>query len=238
LWGLQDVESNHSPVNINEHFGQYAGTVAFSSSGSHFAISCDDAIYLCDTESRECQSRIKLEGKRQWAFSPNDQQIAIGTKEGGIYLWDLQSEVPCSKLGEHKGLVCFAYSPCGQWIALGGSSKVVEIWRRREFSEAESWSKVHSISALFDFILKLAWNPVVPMEFVIGTWNGSIQVWRISIDNDGNITDKMVWGPRRGILYAEGAIFTKAVGLCPIYQKLLVQRGALHVSEEPVFSHV
>jgi WD40 repeat protein len=240
LWDLGAVESQHLPVNVNEQFEGYFVQVAFSSTGSHFAISNGNrTVYLYDIQSRECQSRIELE-EYIWSltFSPNDQQIAIGTEEGGFYLWDKQSEAPCSKLEGHTGpVLCLVFSPCVQWIASGSKDRTVGVWRCRKLGEVESWSRVHSISVLFDDVFNVAWNPVVPMELVTGTVGGSVQMWRMSIDKDEDITDKMIWYQQFGEFCAAGAIFMKVEGLSPVYQKLLVQRGALQLSEEPTFSH-
>jgi WD40 repeat protein len=162
------------------------------------------------------------------ALSPNDHQIAIGTTEGKIYLWDLELEKPCAKLEGHKDWVrCIAYSPCGQWITSVSDDKTVGIWRRQLSGGVESWSRAHSINAFFGHVEKVAWNPVVPMEFVTSTLNGTVQVWRMSVDEDSNVTVKMVWSSHIDRLYTEGAIFANAKGLDPIYQKVLVQHSAL-----------
>ncbi|KAF9123954.1 hypothetical protein BGW39_008581, partial [Mortierella sp. 14UC] len=153
-------------------------TVAFSSTGGQFAISdLRDSLYHFDTQSRECLSRMKLEGAiLSLAYSSNGQQIAIGTKEGRIYLWDLQLEEPSAILEGHEDYVrCIAYSPCGQWIASGSDDKTVGIWYRRLSDEVESWSRVHSICAFFGWVGNVAWNPVVPMELVTGCVDGSVQ---------------------------------------------------------------
>jgi WD40 repeat protein len=169
-------------------------------------------------------------------YSPSDHQIAFGTKGGNVYLWDLQSKEPCADLGGHNSWVqCIAYSPCGEWIASGSDDNTVGIWHRQLSGEVESWSRVHSICAFFDSVRDVAWNPVValaPMEFVTGTWEGSVQMWRISIDDGGDVVVKMVWGSGLGTLCAERVKFTNTVGLDQIYQKLLVQRGALNLPEE------
>jgi WD40 repeat protein len=238
LWDLHEVEPKPLSVDVSILGPGHIGAVVFSSTGDQFAI--DDRgklICLYDTQSRECQSRTELEEYiLSMAFSPNGQQIAIGTWNGWIYLWNWQSEEPCVKLEEHEdGVRCIAYSPCGEWIASGSDGRTVGIWRRQLSGEVESWSRVHSICAFFSFVLNVAWNPVevlAPMEFVTSAYDESIQMWRVSIDEGGNIVVKMVWGQHLGILYTEGLRFANAVGLDPIHQKLLVQRGALNLSGE------
>jgi WD40 repeat protein len=230
LWDMHDVEAQPLPVGDSaDSDGYVSGAVAFSSTGSQFVfINGDNTIHLYDIPSRESRGRIKLIGITMLAFSPNDQQIAIGTKGGMIYLWDFQSGTPCAKLEGHEyGVNCIAYSPCGQWIISGSNDHTVGIWRRQLSGGVESWSRAHSIRAFFNSVMEVAWNPVVPMEFVTSTLNGTVQVWRMSANEGSSDTVKLVWGSHITSFCAEGAIFAKAIGLDPIHQKLLVQRNAL-----------
>jgi hypothetical protein len=91
---------------------------------------------------------------------------------------------------------------------------------------------VHSINAFLVFVVDVAWNPIVLAEFVTSCSDGSVQVWRISVDESGSVVSQMVWGPNLGLLYTMGASFTNAVGVGLIYQKLLVQREALFSLDE------
>jgi WD40 repeat protein len=227
---MSDVEAQPLPVGYSAYSVNSINVVAFSSTGSQFIFDNGySTIHLYDIQSRGCRGQIKIEGSVvSSAFSPNNQQIAIGTSEGVIYLWDKRSEEPCAILEGHEDEVnCIAYSPCGQWIVSGSNDHTVGIWHRRLSGEVESWSKAHSIRAFSNYIYKVAWNPVVPMEFVAGTGNGTVQVWRMSVGESGDIAVRMVWGPHLDILCTEGAIFANAKGLDPIYQKLFVQRGTL-----------
>jgi WD40 repeat protein len=229
---MHDAGAQPIPVGDSAYSGD-TSAVTFSSTGSQFVFAHDgNTIHLYDIQSRVCQGQIKLEGViLSSAFSPNDQQIAIGTKEGVIYLWDLQSEEPCAKLEGHKDWVrCIAYSPCGQWITSVSDDKTVGIWHRQLPGGVESWSRAHSIHAFFSYVYNVAWSPVVPMEFVTSTDNGTVQVWRMSVDEGEDIAVKMVWGSHLTSFYAEGAIFANAKGLDPVSQKILVQHGALKTS--------
>jgi WD40 repeat protein len=240
LWDMHDAEAQPLPVGDNADVGKYIYTVvAFSSTGSQFVFTNrDNTIHLYDIPSRESQGRIKFIGINMLAFSPNDQQIAIGTKKGVIYLWDLQSEEPCAKLvGKKDWVQCIAYSPCGQWIASGSDDKTVGIWHRQLSGGVESWSRAHSIHAFSSYVYKVVWSPVVPMEFVTGTLSGTVQVWRMSVDEGEDISVKMVWGSHLTSFCAEGAKFANAKGLDPVSQKILVQYGALCLPEQPESLH-
>ncbi|KAG0372787.1 hypothetical protein BGX24_012581 [Mortierella sp. AD032] len=168
------------------------------------------------------------------AYSPNDQQLAFGTGGGTIYLWDLQSEEPGAKLEGHKDWIrSIAYSPCGQWIASGSRDWTVIIWRRQQLEEEESWARVYSIHAFFATVESVSWNPVVPLELVTGSQDGSVRVWRVLCgdgDEDGepgSVEVKLIWGSNLGILCADGLELENATGLNSFDRNLLTQRGAV-----------
>jgi WD40 repeat protein len=226
LWALHDVELHHLADVDNNLRG--VTIVTFSPTGDQLAFSAEGGIHLFDTKSREHLSRIELKDCiTSLAYSPTGQQIASGTLSGRTYICDMQSKKPGAILKGCGELVEFvAYSPCGRRIVLA-CDKFVEIWNCRLSDAVESWSKVHTINAFFRLVSRLAWNPIIPMEFVTGCRDGSVRVWRISIDEDENTVSRMVWGSNLGMLYAEGAILTNALSLSPIFQKLLIQHGAL-----------
>ncbi|KAG0376750.1 hypothetical protein BGX24_007276 [Mortierella sp. AD032] len=190
-------------------------------------------IRLFDLPTAELLTCIKLiEGLIvSMVYSPNGHQIAIGAQDGCVYLWDLKSEETSSKLEAHKGWIqCIAYSPCGQWIATGCDGETVEIWRRQLSDEVETWSKVYSICSFFSYVDSVAWNPVTPMELVTGSRDGAARVWRLSHDNGRNVVVKMQWGSNLGMLHAESLVLENVIGLSPVNQKLLIQRGAISYS--------
>ncbi|KAK3830891.1 MAG: hypothetical protein JOS17DRAFT_817286 [Linnemannia elongata] len=76
-------------------------------------------------------------------------------------------------------------------------------------------------------VTNVAWNPVVPMEFVTGSEDGSVRVWRISRADSGDVLVHLHWGSHSGQLWATDLTFERAVGLSPISQRLLVQRGVV-----------
>ncbi|KAH8109602.1 WD40-repeat-containing domain protein, partial [Phellopilus nigrolimitatus] len=64
------------------------------------------------------------------AFSPNGQQIASGSKDGDVCIWDSRTGAALFQpLASHSDWVtCIAYSPDGQVIASGSKDKTVCIW--------------------------------------------------------------------------------------------------------------
>ncbi|KAG9071880.1 hypothetical protein KI688_006097 [Linnemannia hyalina] len=170
--------------------------------------------------------------------SPNGQEVVIVANDGTVYLWDFQSDKPCIVLEVQDDLAyCITYSPCGKWI-LVGTNHAVLIWRFRT-GEVSIWSCVGVVDGFSKTISSLGWNPVVALEFVTGSDDGSVRVWRIvSHDgvNGGDVSVQMLWGNDAGLLCVSDLTFKGAVDLSSVNQNLLVQRGAridhLHSEED------
>ncbi|KAG0274928.1 hypothetical protein BGZ96_004013 [Linnemannia gamsii] len=230
LWDLHNTEQLHVVVEIEQ--GDIV-VVVFSPNSDQLAIGNRGTIRLFDLLSTEHLTFNELTDDliQSMVYSLNGRQIAIGDTDGCIQLWDVKSTKFGDKLiGHHSNqnsVRCIAYSPCGQWIASGGQDTTVVIWRRQVMGGAESWSRCHSIGSFFRLVCNVAWNPVGPMELVTGCWDGSIRVWRLSSDKDGNVAAKMLWGSNLGILHTAGLVFENATGLSPVNQKLLDQHNVI-----------
>ncbi|KAF9540136.1 hypothetical protein EC957_004612 [Mortierella hygrophila] len=228
LWDLRETEQSFLVAELDLP----AESVAFSPSSHDLAFGSfgGTTVNVFDLQSRTLKSFKGLTGQSNTVFvySPHGQQLAIGTIEKSIHLWDLQSDKPNIVLNAPYGPVyCIAYSSCARWIASCGTSDTVQLWHRQP-SEPESWSFVTSVRGFFADVMDIAWNTVVPMEFGTGCADGSVRAWRISSDGDGEgFVVKLLWGPNLSILCANGLALKDATGLSPINQKLLVQRGAI-----------
>ncbi|KAG9069564.1 hypothetical protein KI688_010468 [Linnemannia hyalina] len=156
-------------------------------------------------------------------YSSDDQRLVLGTDASSVILWDLQSDEPDVKLEGHTDAVdCVAYSPCGKCILSGSRDKTS--------GEVDSWSCVAVVSRCLEVVTNVAWNPVVPLEFVTVSADGSVRVWRISGTEAEDVSIHMHWGSHISQLCATDLTFKGAVGLSPIYCKLLAQRGAIDAS--------
>ena len=170
---------------------------------------------------------------RALAYSLIGQQLAIGGSDISIYLWDGQSQKPGIKLdGYNANVYSIAYSPCGQWMASGSKDMMVRLWHRRQEGELESWLCAVVVRPFSDAVFDIAWNPIIPMEFVTHCKDQSVQVWRMSIDGE-SVVVKMLWGFNIGHLCAEGLISKDAIDLSPMNRKLLVQSSAIDSSLVP-----
>lgn len=172
------------------------------------------------------------------SYSPDGQQIAVGTSNGMVHLWDIVLNKSGAMLDGHESsVVCLAYSPCSGWIASGGFDNTVRLWRRHQQQpslQQDTWSCAAVVHGFFGSITSVAWNPTVPLEFVTGCRDESVRVWRITSDvregdddDDDVVTVRQVWGSNLGRLCVSGLTFSDAVGLSPTNQTQLIQRGAV-----------
>ncbi|KAG0065722.1 hypothetical protein BGZ90_001685 [Linnemannia elongata] len=205
--------------------------LAFSPTRSQLAVGdWDGTVNVYDTQTRAVLTTTTLDDDAVYAlaYSPNGQELAIGI-EGGILFWDLQSKEPGDKLelNNEYGVHPIVYSPCGEWIASGDGEWGLQLCRRQS-SEKNTWRCVSVIEGFLGKVDAIAWNPVVPLEFVTGCRDRSIRVWRISESNDGGVVSvDMVWGSNVGVLGEFDMRIDDVIGLDAESRRLLIQRGAV-----------
>ncbi|KAG9065468.1 hypothetical protein KI688_001751 [Linnemannia hyalina] len=240
LWDLDSTDDQGKVVGERASLRSLGGSVVFSPVGDQFAVgSPSDSprsyrLRLFDPRKTDLRQPLKELCLSDWLhsmdYSPDGQRLVLGTDASSVMLRGLQSEEPDVNLEGHTDAVLsVAYSPCGKWILSGSRDKTAQLWS----GEVDSWSCVAVVNGCSEAVTSVAWNPVVPMEFVTGSDDGSVRVWRISNVEAGDVSIRMHWGSHIGRLCAADLTFKGAVGLSPIYRKLLVQRGAVHDSSPP-----
>ncbi|KAG0307672.1 hypothetical protein BGZ97_000321 [Linnemannia gamsii] len=183
-------------------------------------------VCLFDAQTKVLLRSITLE-------SNTSPQLAIGAGNGKIYLWDLQSNEPGTKLRVDDAVFSVAYSPCGRWIASGSRTKTVRLWRRQhrvDSDEEEAWLCVAVLKDFFGHIHHITWNPVgQALEFVTGCDDRSIRMWRVFVDDDfdGDVRVGLRWSSHVGRLCVSNLKFGETVDLSDTCQRLLLQRGAV-----------
>ncbi|KAG9063964.1 hypothetical protein KI688_004078 [Linnemannia hyalina] len=230
---LWDLASTHQKHVLIEHGGptrEEIRSLAFSATGHQLAVGAwNGNIWLFDPQSKGLiTSKSVYRGVNAISLSPDSQRFVVGTYEGSIYLWGVQSEERAIELRGHTKMVnCIAYSPCGEWIASGSEDKTVRVWRRRAPpGDTENWSCVSTVHGYFGVVSDIAWSPIVPAEFVTGCEDESVRVWRVSIDGE-DVVVKLFWGTNLGVLHTAGLVLKDTIGLNPMQKKLLVQSGAI-----------
>src|SRR5437588_3112956 len=91
------------------------------------------------------------------AFAPSGKQVAYGTEDGGVWLWDLQADPKAEprKLGQfvrgdHPGsdyVRLVRYVPQKGWLLAVGNNGQVLLWTATALSkgaEPQNWFKFHT----------------------------------------------------------------------------------------------
>ncbi|KAK3824128.1 MAG: hypothetical protein JOS17DRAFT_833659 [Linnemannia elongata] len=240
LWDLESTDDQCKVVSGKDDQYSENGSVVFSPVGDQIAVglvldtSRSSRIRLFDPQVTGLPHLLKevwISGTlHSMDYSPDGRRLILGTGLPWALLWDLQSDKPNVTLEGHtEEVMCVAYSSCGKWILSGSWDRTVRLWS----GEVDSWTSVAVVTGCSKAVTSVAWNPVVPMEFVTGSNDGSVRVWRISNAEAGDVLVHMHWGSHIGQLCAAHLTFKGAVGLSPTYRKLLIQRGAISDSQVP-----
>ncbi|KAG0057655.1 WD repeat-containing protein 90, partial [Linnemannia elongata] len=239
LWDLRDTKQQCVLV---ENLEDWISGLKFSPTVHQLAIcSRTGKIRIFDPRTRILlTSKTLVEGGiRVLDYSPNGQQLALGTKTS-IALWDLQSDEPHLELKVPPTREYFSksmtisYSPCGQFLAFTDADCILHLWHRQlDEGNTDSWSYAFALRGCHGFIKNISWNPVLPIEFMTSSEDGSVRVWRVSSDDERILAVKMLWGTNIRTLCTADVVLKGATGLSPIHRKLLVQRGAIDNNLSP-----
>ena len=110
------------------------------------------------------------------AFSPNNQQLASGSDDGTIKIWDLTSGGCIQTLEGHSGYVwSVAFSPDCQQLASGSGDKTARIW------DLTSGSCVHILEGHLDTIVSAAFSADGQRLVSLSDWKlTAIKVWDLT----------------------------------------------------------
>ncbi|KAF9280000.1 hypothetical protein BGZ88_012428, partial [Linnemannia elongata] len=237
LWDLHDTEQQCVIIDVGANGNNYIGDLKFSPTGHQLAVcSWGGIVWFFDPRTRVLLSfkELKEEGILALDYSPNGQELALGT-ETLIALWDMLSDEPHLELNVpptssqyiYGNRVSITYSPCGQFLASTGADCILHLWQRQTAEgDTDSWYYALALRACHGFIEHISWNPVVPTEFITAGLDGSVRLWRI-LSSDGTVAAQMLWGTNIRTLCTADVVLEGATGLSLIHRKLLVQGGAI-----------
>lgn len=104
--------------------------MSFSPKGGILAVSTRGAVHIWDlTAPRPGPTAIRLRGADELAFSPDGEQLAIGTDSGSIELVNIPRREQIGRtLHTPSAVGALAFSPGGTMLAAGTGNGAIDIW--------------------------------------------------------------------------------------------------------------
>jgi WD40 repeat protein len=105
------------------------------------------------------------------AFSPDGRQVASGSGDMGIRIWDAKTGTELRVLQNHKGSVrSVAFSPDGKQVVSGSADKTVRIW------DAQTGTELRVLLGHYSNVFSVAFSPV-GKQVVSGSVDKTIRIW-------------------------------------------------------------
>ncbi|KAI1291522.1 hypothetical protein EDD11_008860 [Mortierella claussenii] len=114
-------------------------------------------------------------------FSISGQQIASGSEDNSVRLWDAQSGAPGHILSGHTNVVMsVVYSPSGKLIASGSWDETVRLWG------AQSGAPSHILSGHTSIVTSIVFSPS-GQQIASGSEDNSVRLWDAQSGAPGHI---------------------------------------------------
>ncbi|KAF9909407.1 hypothetical protein BX616_011186, partial [Lobosporangium transversale] len=157
------------------------------------------------------------------AFSPSSQQMVVGSKGGPINVVDTESETMVYRLEGHTNeIITLSYSCDGQYIVSTSFDMTVRLW------DAESAKCLAVIPFIGGVVFALSWNITEEGCFLVtGCGAGSVRMWQITKEEDGQCNVRLKWNTKQTGLYAGNTRIQGVSGLSEMNRRLLEQYGAV-----------
>jgi Tol biopolymer transport system component len=151
---LWDVVNNQSLGRLDGHAGIVWDT-AFSPDGQLLAsVSSDRTLKVWDWRNKSVVFSLSFPGQVvSVSFSPDGQSLAVGGVDGvknqianaAVWTYAVGSWQPLVKFPEYINVLALAYSPQGDTLVGGGSSRNIQVWRANDGAPVYTLSHAHQV---------------------------------------------------------------------------------------------
>jgi WD40 repeat protein len=152
---LLDVISGQPLRDLNGHTG-IVWSLAFSPNGQMLAsVSSDKTARIWDWRNGTLLQALEFPGEVvSVGFSPDGQTLAVGgvdepknqIRNAAIWTFSVDTWQPLWKVTEYLNISAMAYSPDGNWLVGGGTSRNVQVWMPTGGPARRTLNHAHQVS--------------------------------------------------------------------------------------------
>jgi WD40 repeat protein len=151
---------------------RFSTGITFSHNGSELAVCSEEYTKIFETATGVSTFEVG-ESAVSIAFSPDDDMLACGSKDGTVRIWDIQTSVLVQSFAGHGGRIfSVVFSPCGNMIVSGSDDNTIRIWDISIGCKCALTGHTESVSAV-------CWSGTGD-RVISGSWDASVRVWDVS----------------------------------------------------------
>jgi len=153
---LLDIVNGKPLSDLNGHTG-IVWSLAFSPNAEILAsVSSDKTAKIWDWRNGTMIQSLDFPGQVvSVSFSPDGQTLAVGgvdepqnqIQNAAIWTFSVDTWQPLMKVTEYLNITAMAYSPNGNWLVGGGTSRNVQVWRSSGGPAIRTLNHAHQVSA-------------------------------------------------------------------------------------------
>jgi WD40 repeat protein len=147
--------------------------LAFSHNDSELGVVSKDCVKIFEIATGVATFGVD-ESAASITFSPDDDWLACGRKDGTVRVWDVQTSNLVQSFVGHEGTIfSIVFSPCGNMIVSGGQDMTIRIWSMSS-GRCKCVLEGHS-----NLVSSVCMSTTVD-QIVSGSWDASVRVWDVS----------------------------------------------------------
>ncbi|KAF4975683.1 hypothetical protein FZEAL_7573 [Fusarium zealandicum] len=152
-------------------------SIAFSPNGKYMAAGCSDGnAYIYHTKSASLFATLHghIDSVSSVAFSPDSNQLATGSKDFTLKIWELSDPPSCLETLEgHKECVSsVVFTPNGRWVVSGSDDQEVRFW------DAKTGESQVTLTGHATYVTSVAVSPT-GNNLATADGSGTLGIWTL-----------------------------------------------------------